>query len=184
MSASDIDWTDPKFLDAINASLAATAKCRGAFKAISQNLGATTVIVPSIAPGSPLAYGPDQVESAVQVYVDLNVDEQQHAGDLPTVINLISTGAAALGALEDRAIVEGVSAVAAGAPVIVGRGLRQRAIPHGSLSPRQGGPVTQIPAREGRTPDHPAIPRPAAYRGHPAARSGRASAGHHGAAGA
>jgi hypothetical protein len=173
--ASDIDWTNPKFLDAINTSLTATAKCRGAFKAISQNLGTTTVIVPSIAPGDPLAYGPDQVESAVQVYVDVNVDEQQHAGDLPTVINLVSAGAAALGALEDRAIVEGVPAaaggvpavaggapavaggvpavaggapaVAGGAPAFVGRRLRQRAIPHGSLNRPAGAPSSQIKVR-------------------------------------
>lgn len=148
MAASDIDWTGQQFLDAINTSLTATAKCRGAFKALSQNLGATTVTVPSIAAGIPLAYGPDQVESAVQVYFDVNVDEQQHIGDLPTVINLISMGAAALGVLEDRAIVEGVPGVAAGAPVIVGRGLRQRALPHGSLRPPGGAARTQIsPAR-------------------------------------
>src|SRR5215469_12890320 len=133
MAASEIDWTDQKFIDAINTALTVTAKCRGAFKAISQNLGATTVTVPTIAPGGPLAYGSDQVESAVQVYVDVNVDEQQHTGDLPTVINLISTGAAALGALEDRVIVEGVPAVAVGAPAIVGRCLRRLALPHGSL---------------------------------------------------
>jgi hypothetical protein len=152
MAAGDIDWTDPQFLSAINTSLTATAKCRGAFKTISQDLGATTVTVPTIAPGSPIAYGPDQVESAVQVYVDVNVDDQQHAGDRPTVVNLISTGAAALGALEDRAIVEGVPAPAGGAPVIAGRGLRQRAIPHGSLRPRQGAALTQIAARANARP--------------------------------
>jgi hypothetical protein len=143
MATTEIDWKDQKFIDAIQKSLADTANCRRLFpQPLNPQPGAvvTSVTVPTMAPGPPLSYGPDQVESTVQVFIDVDVDEQQHAGDMPTVINLIAAGGTALGALEDKTILQGT-----GGAKPAGRA-RQAKLPVGSLHKVKGAGSTAIGA--------------------------------------
>ena len=108
-----VGWTEQRWTaveEAAKKALARTAKCRQVIPIGAEQIGAKTVVVPTIeteAPKDPVKYGPETVTSPIQIFVDAALDDQI-ADDEAAVCRLVEFAAAQLGLKEDKAIIQGV----------------------------------------------------------------------------
>jgi hypothetical protein len=114
-----VDLADERWAavnDAADRALARTAKCRQVVPKGPDQIGDKAVVVPNVVAGPPLAYGPDTVASPVQLFVDVQVDDQ-HIDHEASVLRLVEAGASQLGILEDVEVIQGAPVGAAPARV-------------------------------------------------------------------
>jgi hypothetical protein len=118
-----VGWTDQRWAavqEVVDSTLAGAAKCRQVIPKAPDQIGSKAVVVPNIpvlaagAAAVPLAFGPDIVMSPVQIYFDVDINDQ-YIDDEQAVLRLLGAGAANLGALEDLEIIQGAGAPAAAA---------------------------------------------------------------------
>ena len=111
-----LGWSDKRWqsvLEAVVSALATTAKCRRAIPKGPPMIGEKAVVVPSIVstPSGLLSYGDDRIETPVQIYSDVEL-EDQHSESEADLIRLIEAAAALVGSREDMEIVNGDASVA------------------------------------------------------------------------
>ncbi len=108
-----VGWTEQRWTaveEAAKKALARTAKCRQVIPIGAEQIGAKTVLVPTITTEEPedlIAYGPETVTSPIQIFVDAALDDQI-ADDEAAVCRLVEFAAAQLGLEEDKAVIEGI----------------------------------------------------------------------------
>jgi uncharacterized linocin/CFP29 family protein len=110
-----VGWTDQRWTaveEATRKALARTAKCRQVIPIGAEQIGAKTVIIPTIAPGVPIAYGLDTVASPIKIFVNATLNDQI-ADDEAAVCRLVESAAAQLGFEEDQLVIQGVPPVLA-----------------------------------------------------------------------
>ena len=109
-----VGWTEQRWTaveEAAKKALARTAKCRQVIPIGAEQIGAKTVVIPTIAteaPKSPIAYGPETVTSPIQIFVNAALNDQI-ADDEAAVCRLVEFAAAELGLLEDKEVIESIS---------------------------------------------------------------------------
>lgn len=131
-----VGWSDERWAavnEAADRALARTAKCRQVVPKGSDQLGDKAVVIPNVVAGPPLAFGPDTVASPIQLFVDVQIDDQ-HIENEGSVLRLVEAGASQLGVLEDQEVVQGAPAAAAAARVP-----RNPALMRGRLGRAAGG---------------------------------------------
>jgi uncharacterized linocin/CFP29 family protein len=108
-----VGWTEQRWTaveESAKKALARTAKCRQVLPIGAEQIGARTVLVPTITTEEPedlIAYGPETVTSPIQIFVDAALDDQI-ADDEAAVCRLVEFAAAQLGLEEDKAVIEGI----------------------------------------------------------------------------
>jgi uncharacterized linocin/CFP29 family protein len=108
-----VGWTEQRWTaveESAKKALARTAKCRQVIPIGAEQIGAKTVVVPTIktgGPNDPIKYGPETVTSPIQLFVDAALDDQI-ADDEAAVCRLVEFAAAQLGLEEDKVIIKGV----------------------------------------------------------------------------
>ena len=99
-SARDlVGWTEQRWTaveEAARKALARTAKCRRVIPIGAEQIGAKSVVIPKIAAGTPMAYGPDAVASPIQIFVNATLNDQI-ADDEAAFLRLVESAAAQLG---------------------------------------------------------------------------------------
>jgi hypothetical protein len=129
-SARDqLGWSEQRLAavqEAINNTLARTAKCRGVVPKGPKKTGERGVIVSTIAPGRPLAFAADTMATPVNIRSDLQIDDL-HMEDDSEVISIVKAAATVLGTIEDVEIVAGTDPAAPFAPDRVPRNALARA---------------------------------------------------------
>jgi hypothetical protein len=111
-----LGWTEQRWTaveEAARKALARTAKCRQVIPIGAEQIGAKGVVIPTIAPAGPIAYGPYNVASPIQIYADANLDDE-YADDDAAIFQLVETAAAQLGVEEDLEVIQGPAGPPAG----------------------------------------------------------------------
>jgi encapsulating protein for peroxidase len=110
-----VGWTEQRWTaveEAAKKALARTAKCRRVIPIGAEQIGAKTVVIPTIESGGPIAYGPETVTSPIQIFVTAALNDQI-ADDEAAVCRLVEFAAAQLGLLEDKEVIQSISPVPA-----------------------------------------------------------------------
>ena len=105
-----VGWTEQRWTaveEAVKKALARTAKCRRVIPIGAEQIGAKSVVIPTIAAGTPIAYGPDAVASPIQIFVNATLNDQI-ADDEAAVLRLVESAAAQLGFEEDQEVIQGL----------------------------------------------------------------------------
>jgi hypothetical protein len=105
-----VGWTEQRWTaveEAAKKALARTAKCRRVIPIGAEQIGAKSVVIPTIAAGTPIAYGPDTVASPIQIFVNATLNDQI-ADDETAVLRLVESAAAQLGFEEDQEVIQGL----------------------------------------------------------------------------
>ena len=147
-----VGWTEQRWTaveEAVKKALARTAKCRRVIPIGAEQIGAKSVVIPTIAAGTPIAYGPDAVASPIQIFVNATLNDQI-ADDEAAVLRLVESAAAQLGFEEDQEVIQGLPP----APAAPRRPVAARAAP----APQRGRVPGLRRARLNRSTRHRSSP--------------------------
>jgi hypothetical protein len=151
-----VPWTQEQWTaiqEAVDKTLAATAKSRHVVPKGSDSNGEKAVVVPTIQAGPPISYGPDRIVTPVHVYADATLDDQ-HAAKQADIQRLIETTAALLGGVEDQEVLLGPAGApapprAGAPPARLGRFARNGALARDGLNAAGAAPPIPIGAGGG-----------------------------------
>lgn len=152
--SESVGWTEQRWKavkDAVEKTLAGTAKCRQVIPKGPEMIGEKAVVAAVVLPGVvPITYGPDAIHTPIQVFVDSNLDDP-HAESDAEVVALVEIAAAQLGVVEDLEIVQGPPA-----PAVAGAAGAAAAAAAAAAAPP--GRVARNPALVRRAARAPALP--------------------------